>query len=63
MLDIKALPDKYETLFDTLEDIIAMGGNIEAAGKAPHLNAHMTQFDMFLGVKVCLHLSLFAEGV
>lgn len=37
----KALLNNYEAVYDTLDEIIGMGGNTEASKKAPGLQALM----------------------
>ena len=59
---IKSLLDNYEAVYDTLDEIIRMGGNTEACKKAPGLQALMTQFSVFLGLKVSLETVLFCGG-
>ncbi|KAF3859823.1 hypothetical protein F7725_000078 [Dissostichus mawsoni] len=60
---IKSLLANYEAVYDTLDEIIRMGGNTEASKKAPGLQALMTQFSVFFGLKVCLKLFSSAEEV
>ncbi|KAF3833295.1 hypothetical protein F7725_026960 [Dissostichus mawsoni] len=60
---IKSLLANYEAVYDTLDEIIRMGGNTEASKKAPGLQALMTQFSVFFGLKVCLTLFSSAEEV
>ncbi|XP_064417257.1 zinc finger MYM-type protein 1-like [Latimeria chalumnae] len=60
---IESVLCNYEAIYDTLEELIATGGNTEAAKKAPGLQALMTCFDLFLGLKVSFKIFSAAEEV
>ena len=53
---VKSLLDNYMAVYHTLDEIINARGNIEAARKAPRVKALMTQFKVYLALKISLHL-------
>lgn len=44
---IKSLLDNYQAVYDTLEEVMNMGGKAEASRRAPGLRAKMSHFDIF----------------
>ncbi|KAL7406980.1 hypothetical protein ABVT39_001091 [Epinephelus coioides] len=54
---------QHEIISDIVHEIISAGGNTEAARKAPGVKALMTQFEVHLGLKICLQLFSAAEEV
>lgn len=53
---LSSLLNNYEVVYHTLDKIVSAGGNTEPARKAPGVKTLMTQFEVHLGLKICLHL-------